>query len=295
MTNVINDSTLVHSVVYDTAVPKLLSLPADSTEETQADTCDYLMLCNDSVFAPYAADSVTVYRESMFATNRQTATGHESPMRDSIQGFDWMFFIILALLALTSVYLNHMRFGLKDIFLSLFNQRVQERVERENNVKILSLLPMTGIYFASVAAIVTRLVTSHHSIRLTVEEPLFYALLVVAIYILILLRGTLARLIGNIFDDSSNVLQYLTINHLFYFVGGVVLTPFLLFVYFAGPAAPTALVIASAFIAILFVMRFIRGIQLFLTNSKKTKLYLFYYLCILEIVPILAMAKIIIK
>ena len=32
--------------------------------------------------------------------------------------------------------------------------------------------------------------------------------------------------------------------------------------------------------------------QLFLTNSKSPKFYLFYYLCILEIVPIIIVTKV---
>lgn len=280
-------------LIVDTAVPKLLLRPADSIMYPQLDTADYLLLCNDSVFAPYADDTLTTYCESMFASSPHISSAHEPQLRNSVQGIDWMFFVIVGLLALTSLYLNHIRFNLKDIFMSLFNQRVQGRVERENNVKIRNLIPMTGIYIAALSSLICQIATSYIKIHLTVEAPIFYTLLTAALILYVLLRGVLIRLVGDIFRDNGSVLLYLTSNHLFYFVGGMVMTPLLLFVYFAGNGSKTALIIASIFAIILLITRFLRGIQLILTNSKSSKLYLFYYLCILEIVPILAMAKII--
>lgn len=293
-TNIIQHThTTTTHVAYDTAVPKLLLRPADSLMYPRPDTANYLLLSNDTVFAPYADDTVVTYRESLFAFTTHTTQEPEPQMRNNVQTLDWMFFVIVGLLALTSLYINHIRFSLKDIFLSLFNTRAQGRVERENNVKISNLVPMSGIYLAALAALISQIATNMMNVRLMVSPPLFYTALTTALILYVLLRGVLIRLVGDIFGDNSSVMLYLTSNHLFYFVGGMLLTPLLLFVYFAGNGSETAIYIATFFAALLTVARFIRGIQLILTNSKTSKLYLFYYLCILEIVPILAMAKII--
>ena len=288
------DTNIARYIVYDTVVPKLLLRPSDSLTVAKADSNDYLLVCNDSIFAPYAADSLTTYRESMFVKSVTHTSNNEPAMRNTTSGFDWMFFVIMLLLTLISIYINQTRFSLKDILTSLFDQRAQSRVERENNVKIRNLIPMTGIYLASAASIITLLACGEHGVRLTVSLPVFYLATVGVLFLYILLRGGLIRLIGNIFEDSASVQLYLTNNHLFYFVGGILLTPLLLFVYYAGAGQTTALYIAIGIISIVLTIRFIRGIQLILTNSKTSKLYLFYYLCILEIVPILVMAKIII-
>lgn len=286
------DTNIAHPVIYDTAVPTLLLRPTDSIATQHVDADDYLLLCNDSVFAPYAADSFTVYRESMFAANGLASQPKEPSLRDVSHGPDWMFLVIVALLTLMSLFINRIRFNIKDILVSLFNLRIQSRVERENNVKITSMLPMTGIYLASVAAVATRVATSRLSLHLTVPQPLFYAIVVASLVLFILMKGGLIRLIGNIFDDRGSVQLYLTSGHLFYFAGGMLLPPLLLFVYFAGAGGEAALIISAALIAIILITRLIRGLQLILTNSRSSKLYLFYYLCILEIVPILAMVKI---
>lgn len=268
--------------------------PVDTISEPEADSSDYLLLCNDSVFAPYSADSLPRMRESMFSTNPLHVQYQNSELRGNTGGLDWMFFVIIGLLVLVSVYLNRIRFSMKDIFMSLFDQRVQERVEREGNVKIRNLIPMTGIYLASLAAVITSLATQHLDIRLTVSVPVFYLLLLGSLVLSMLVRGGLIRLIGSIFKDENSVELYLTSTHLFYFVECLLLTPLLLLVFFGGAISRVALIISIAIIGITLVTRVIRGIQLILTNSRTSKLYLFYYLCILEIVPILVVAKILI-
>lgn len=288
------DTNITYHPVYDTVIPQLLLRPVDSTTASQPDNNDYLLLCNDSVFAPYVADSVTTYRQSMFVNSHVGHHGNEPQMRNATPEIDWMFVVIVALLALLSLNLNNIRFKLKDIFSSLFDTRVLERLERENNVKTISLINMTGIYLASVAAVATHIASSQPSLFITIPEPLFYALLTVSLILFVVLKGALLRLIGNIFNDSVPAQSYLTSNHLFYFVGALLLPPMLLFVYFAGPLKQAATAIALAIISIILILRIIRGIQLILTNTKTSKLYLFYYLCILEIVPILAMVKILI-
>ena len=50
--------------------------------------------------------------------------------------------------------------------------------------------------------------------------------------------------------------------------------------------------ILAGILGLLFVVRLIRGLQLILTFSKTPKFYLFYYLCILEIVPIIIIIKV---
>lgn len=286
------DTNIVYHPVYDTVIPQLLLRPVDSTTLSTPDSNDYLLLCNDSIFAPYAADSVTLFRPSMFANSHTSHFGNEPQLRDVSQGFDWMFFVIIAMLALVSINLNRLRFNLKDIFASLFNQHTQGRVERENNVKTSSLLSMTFIYLASVAAVATRIATSQLDVILTIPEPLFFAILTGILFLYVILRGGLIRLIGSIFNDIYPVQAYLTSNHFFFFVGALILPPLLLFVFFAEPIEQTALAIATAIIAIILIVRLARGLQLILTNSKTSKLYLFYYLCTLEIVPILVMVKI---
>lgn len=277
---------------YSTVIPETLIRPHDSIFQPKVDTAQFLTMCNDSLLAPYSENPVQ-HRESMFATNTLSQpTTHPAPHNTS-PNLDWVFATIILLLALISIYVNNQKFKIKDIFLSLFDTRVLDRVSRENNIRITSLLPMAGIYLASIALVVLKATQTYSITSLPMAPPLFFIVTLTALIIFILLKNSLIRLMGDIFEDRSATMLYIFSSDLFYFVGGLVSTPLLLFLFFCTQAQTAIQKIAIFFIAILFIIRFLRGIQLILTNSKTSKLYLFYYLCIFEIIPIIVIAKLV--
>ncbi len=280
----------VKPVTY-TAVPDILLLPTDTVVEQVADNNDYLMMCNDSLFQQYA-DRPVRYRESMFADNGRSMSNPTPNLRHTDPAIGWVFGTIVLLFALMSIYLNSQRFKLRDIFLSLFGKRVLERVFRESNLKPRTLLPMTGIYLTSLSLIAVNLEMSYggHSIGYTSWQ--LFLIILAGLVTFILLKTGFTRLLGNIFNDNESVTLYLSNNYLFYFVGGIVTLPVSLMLYYLPGNTSILTKLTLIFIAILFIIRILRGMQLILTNSKKSYLYLFYYLCILEIVPILIITKV---
>lgn len=278
------------SVSYD--IPQTLLRPHDSVFNPTVDTTEYLLLCNDSVFGCY--DTLPIrQRSSMFATNTHSKAYPLPSQRPATVSNDWVFATIILLLALVSIYLNNQKFKLKDIFLSLFDTRILERVFRESNIRTVSLLPMVGIYLASLAMVILRTTQTFGNLHIQLSPHLFFIATLLALIAFILLKNGMIRLLGDIFEDRLSTALYISSNNLFYFVGGLVATPLLLVLFYFAPAQKAILEATIILIAILFIIRLIRGLQLILTNSKTSKLYLFYYLCISEIVPILVMAKII--
>ena len=186
------------------------------------------------------------------------------------------------------------RYRLKDLLMSLFDIRVRDRVWREYNIRIWTLLPTTGIFLAALAFVMFYLVDQYDLLTYS-HAPLLYLMLTLSLFAFVLLKHGLVRMLGSIFEDHDSVLAYIINNHLFYFVGSLVLTPLLLLMFYgSGPLTGIAMKIALIILATIFTIRVLRGLQLFLTNSRSAKLYLFYYLCILEIAPILVMATILI-
>ena len=49
--------------------------------------------------------------------------------------------------------------------------------------------------------------------------------------------------------------------------------------------------ILAGLIVVEFIVRLFRGMKLFLTQSSNAHFYLFYYLCIVEFIPILVLIK----
>ena len=152
---------------------------------------------------------------------------------------------------------------------------------------------MEGIYLASLALIILKSTQTLGHFVISLPQPLFFGITLAALIAFILLKNSFIRLLGNIFDDRAATMLYISSNNLFYFIGGLTTTPLLLLLFYISGAQDTLLKTTLIIIAIVFTIRLLRGMQLILTNSKTSKLYLFYYLCILEIIPILVMAKVI--
>ena len=277
---------------FDTAIPATLLRPHDTIFHPVVDSDDYVLMCYDSTFAPYK-DLRVQQRESLFAGNPHCKGYPQPTLRHNNASADWIFVTIVILLTLVSVYINSQKFKLKDIFQSLFDIRVLERVSRESNIRAISLLPMVGIYLASIAMITLKTVQTYGLSVLPVSGLVFFLLTLAVLIAYILLKNGLIRLLGNIFEDRAAAALYITSNNLFYFIGGFFSTPMLLLLFYLSPEQQTVLRVAFAIISIILIIRVFRGMQLILTNSKTSKLYLFYYLCIFEIAPILVLVKII--
>ena len=199
----------------------------------------------------------------------------------------------MLLFTFVSIYINNQKFKLKDIFQSLFDTRVLDRVFRESNIRTSSLLPMVGIYLASVALMAIKLIDRNAAFVTTLPDYLMYLAILGGLIAFIFLKNSLIRLLGNVFEDRSVTMLYISSNNLFYFICRDSNSCKLLLLFYCPAATETILKTTIFLVGIIFIVRLFRGIQLILTNSKTSKLYLFYYLCIFEIVPILVMAKIV--
>ena len=124
-------------------------------------------------------------------------------------------------------------------------------------------------------------------------DILQYLLLVVVCCTIYFTRNGILRFIGNAFENRESVHIYLSSNYIYHLLYGIVATAFAFFIFYTDYAGQTFLYILYGIIALLFIIRFLRGMQLILTYSKTPKLYLFYYLCILEIVPIIVLIKVV--
>ncbi len=265
--------------------------PADSTAiDSIRQNDDYLLACNDSIFGAYANWEAPT-RESLFALREQHSGESTPQLRQEPAATDWVFGIMALLLLATSLYLNNQKFKLKDILQSLFDRRIMERVFRENNLKPYSLLPMTCIYIGSLTLVANELICNTPGFILTKNTLLQYLMLFVALTVYYLIKNALINMFGSLFEDRHTTTLCISSNYLFCFLGGIAAMPLALLHFFSPIATSTILTAIGILVSIVFVLRLTRCLQIILSNSKSSKLYLFYYLCIVEIVPILLVTK----
>ena len=177
---------------------------------------------------------------------------------------------------------------------SAIDHRAMDRMLRDANlthnvdqapIAPLMLIPISLVCFYSFVPQTSNLWTN----------ILQYLIVLVACLAVYYARNGIIRFLGNAFENPEAVHTYLSSNYIYHLLYGIAATALAFFVFYTDQVGQTFLYILFGILALLFLLRFLRGMQLILTNSKTQKFYLFYYLCILEIVPIIIAAKVVIN
>lgn len=121
----------------------------------------------------------------------------------------------------------------------------------------------------------------------------FYFIINVAVSLVVLSKLILVKVLGKLFRTKQASQNYLANQFTFWMLGGVYFTVLLFaFAYGHGWPKPAIVVIT---VSIFMVYRIIRSFLSSLPERNYSLLYLFLYLCALEIVPLLLLVKTVFK
>lgn len=238
----------------------------------------------DSIFRPFA-ESEQVYRQSLF-------TGHELPMQNNIRQERaqevapvWNFIVVLLLCGLLVLYFKMRKITIQEVIKSAVDQRAMDRMIRSNNLnRNYLLLPMGALMIAAVGMGIWQSAMTHTGIG-------GYLLLSAALSVAYILRNSLLRLFGNVFDNPQAISYYIISNYIYHLILAVITTVLLFpLIYFPNGSEFFSYLFFSL-VGLCFLIRLLRGIKIFLTQSKSFNFHLFYYLCIVEIIPYIVLLK----
>lgn len=220
-------------------------------------------------------------RQSLF-THHGLVVQHEhlTPRNDSTAP-TWIFVLLMVLTLLTFLYNNIHKIKVGELLKTTIDNRAMERLVRENNLsRAAALMPIGLLLCATLGVVIYSAAMNHTGLT-------GYLLASAALAIGYLLRNAVLRLLGNVFFHKEAISEYITSNYLYHLVLTMALVPVLFLLVYLPWGHTVVLSIAIGMVALTFLMRFIRGAKLFLTISKSFSIYLFYYLCTVEFVPIL--------
>ena len=271
------------------------ALLVDTTSDTlsQGDNPTVYCCVYDSIFTPLKQEPPEV-RKSLF-THHQLAVEHNHEIDIHHEGAPgWFFgFIVLSIFLICS-YLRRKQIDLVTLLQSAIDHRAMGRMLRDTNlthaadqapIALLMLLPMSlvGYFFFF-----------QHPENVWLDILQYISIFVVSI-IVYYTRNGIFRVLGNAFNNSDAVHIYLSSNYIYHLLYAIAASGLAFFVCYTDSVGPVFFYILAGIIALLFTIRLIRGLKLILTLSKTPKVYLFYYLCILEIVPIIIIIKVVIS
>ena len=237
----------------------------------------------DSIFVEQDT-AVQQYRPSLF--REHTLVPHDTGLlaRTDNSAPAWTFFFLVLLAGLLCLYYRIHKITVGGLLRSIVDSRAMDRMLRDSNMtRTMQMVPMGLLMIASLA-----LPMAYFAIRMPLGN---YLLLSAAVMLAYLLRNLLIRLLGIIFDDSAAVQSYITSNYLYHLVLASVTIPMLFLFFYLPGGNHVVLDILAGLIVLEFVVRLVRGLRLYLTQSFNSHFYLFYYLCIVEIIPFIVLIK----
>ena len=197
----------------------------------------------------------------------------------------WIFVLLLALTVLVFVFHSFRKIKFGELLKATVDHRTMDRMTRECNlIRPPQFIPICLLLSATLGMAVFNAAMSHTGI-------LGYLTITTALALGYLLRNSVLRLLGNVFDNKEAISTYITSNYTYHLVLTTALIPLLFLATYLPWGSDIALYSAFGITALTFLVRVIRSGNLFLTISKSLRFYLFYYLCTVEIVPILILIK----
>lgn len=243
-----------------------------------------------------AHSGVQIFTRSLFEGHQLKASAPAAPTLRHEATSGWIFGLLFLSLALVALIRGLYSKRLRIILLAPFSSRKMGQVIRDADLLSPALKGWLQVNYLAMLSLAAYLITQRY-ISLPVLHPALHGItLYLSIFILLsalyIIRHRVARFWGHLFKETEISFRY-RLNHLLISIMiGLALIPVLtgilyLPAYLIGPATVTGGII----IGILLLVRTLKSIYIGITFRWYALIYIFLYLCTLEILPVLLLLK----
>lgn len=233
--------------------------------------------------------------KTSFFTSHQMKPGQINPVSFIKFQPDWILVLfLLSFVLLAWIQVSYSK-RLKQILLAPYSKRFLNQLIRDGNVikeRISVALVIVYIIGISLFLYQMNILLLHHTIH-NVAGFQLYLWIVVSLLIYWLVKILLIRFLGKIFKTYQATHEYILNILILLFVSGILLLPLLVLTVYLKSVFLVH--ICMIFFILLFLFRFIRGFIIGISLSKFSYVLLFVYLCSLEILPVIILAKFILS
>lgn len=241
---------------------------------------------NDTIFADSLTDKAYTVGSLL-----NGGTVNEGPRLIDQGGTDWVFILTTAILFLFALirFYNSKRIML--LMQGVFSKTRANQILRESSVfNHQTFIPLLLLYVGSVSVFIYIFFRDYNdTIMSELSPPLTIALIFIAYLVFILLKTLFLSVSGWYFRNSQTTFEYIHNTYLFTLLVTVVVIPFIYLITYLD--FPEMKWISLGAVAMVFIYRFLRGLGIGLSDTKFSIFHLFLYLCTLEILPLLVIAK----
>ncbi|MBQ7984875.1 MAG: DUF4271 domain-containing protein [Bacteroidales bacterium] len=307
----INTDTVLHSDSVFAQVKDTVFVPQyvfRNPKYVNSDTADNIT-CKEYI-ATFLKDSVSEPKERQSMFTQRTHTVHNIVMQENPSSVnnDWMFVIILAVLISTSFIIrfayNHIITFVSGCF---SHTSVNVLTKDGETTNPLALLPVCLTLLPMIAFLLYMLIDNYglqplvlqyasKTFNLQLTPLMLWFALYLSVTVVYFVRIFLIKIISWIFQAKKISNYYVQTNLNFGVLSGFVLVlPVLFSIYADSNTAQGFLFLSLLLIGILYVMQLFCCFCVIISKYKFSQLYLFFYLCTLELLPIIIVGKILLK
>lgn len=222
-------------------------------------------------------------------------TGTEAIDREHISPI-WFFPIILIVLSVFAALRIFYNKYFSQMLVAFVNNNLTNQIVRDENILVQRASVYLSMIFNLIAALFLYLVSIYYRWELGgigngFSRFLFFAVIVSAAYTL---KFLILKICGWLFDLNREMATYIFNTFLINNILGMALMPFICLIAYNQLLSASWLILISIILAgLAFAYRIFRGILVGFSMPSFSLLYLFLYLCTLEIAPLLILIRII--
>jgi hypothetical protein len=272
----------INRVAQDTSKTQKANQATDTTSKKET-TAQPRYLGDGS--NPFEVDHVPTRKRDIQRMDKSKSE-NDSPTSSNL----FVFWLTLFSLIILAIVLNTQKSTLPKLFKSLTNENILKLNKREeaSGVSAVYLL-LYCVYFSTFSAFLYLLL--QHFI-ITSGGLLIWFYLLLAILFVYSFRHFAMFVFGSFFPVSKEVSLYNFTIISFNLVLGLVLIPINLLLAFGPESLSSSLIyLALSLIALIFILRFLRGLFIAIPYLTANTFHFLLYLCTFEIAPILLVYK----
>ncbi|HEY4799358.1 MAG TPA: DUF4271 domain-containing protein [Bacteroidia bacterium] len=148
-------------------------------------------------------------------------------------------------------------------------------------------------FILNVALFAILLLTAKHVVAfVSTKNEILFLMIAGLVLLIYFFKAITIKILGTIFYSNSESKEYVHIVFLTNQMVGILFVPINIFLAYGNQLWASSMYKTGGVLLIVgFILRIVRGATLVLTNTKGQQVYLFIYLCTIEILPLLLAFK----
>lgn len=204
----------------------------------------------------------------------------------------WMLAVMLGLLLYTAVLNRFLNKAISDIVQSFYNKRMLAQFSKEENLINSWSFILLFLLFGATIGLLFYQVVSYYNRNYVDDGWQLYLGFTFAVIVFFILKIVVLRILGLIFNIRNLVKEYISVLYLTYFNLTFISLPLVIsFGLIADSLKPAVLLVFGLLIVVVLFWQYIRSSINILSVYRFSKVYLFIYLCALELCPVFILMK----